>query len=306
MRVYCLNAADGALAWTSRKLAGLTVRDYAPLLAGGLAIVTTSPVKDFHAILGQQQERLVRRTGFRGADPRYIAGTKDDVRREQDAIVEFLQRHRSEQTFYAFRLEDGTEPWIAPVLYTGGLHNPITPPCRNPRTGEVFTQVRSAYGVWDGGSEVRPFTGFGRLDLKTGRVELLDHGYKSKEPGRPPGAKDMPWMTFNAIGDETQTLSCAPGLLLCNHQGFLGALDLRTRLCARLFGERDTYGGFYGPGKFSWDEARGQRAAAAAAQPYGLVNEWHGPARAIASVAGGRVYYHAGAQVLCFEGAAGE
>jgi hypothetical protein len=41
--------------------------------------------------------------------------------------------------------------------------------------------------------------------------------------------------------------------------------------------------------------------AESANQPYGVVNEWHGPARAIASVADGRVFYHTGAQVLCFE-----
>jgi len=133
-------------------------------------------------------------------------------------------------------------------------------------------------------------------------VELLDHGYKSKEPGRPAGAKDMPWMTFNYIGDETQTLSCAPGLLLCNHQGYIGALDFKTGLTARLFGKRDTYGGFYGAGSFGWEDKGGYEAAQKAGQPYGLINEWHGPARAIVSVAGGRVYYPVGSQVICLEG----
>lgn len=302
MHVYCLAVRDGALLWKSRKLQGLTVRDYFPVLTRGLVLITTTPVKDFHTTLGQHQEMLVRRTGFTGKDPRYIPGTKDDVRREQDFIVDFLKAHPEEQTFYAFRLTDGTEPWIAPILYTGGLHNPLTPPCFNPLTGEVFTQVRSAYGTWDGGREVRPFTGFGKLDLDTGRVELLEHGYPSKEPGRPPGAKDMPWMTFNYIGDETQSLSCAPDLLLCTHQGFIGALDLKTRLTARLYGKRDTYGGFYGPGNFGWENQGGYEKARAVGQPFGLVNEWHGPARAIVSVAGNKVFFPVGSQVLCLEG----
>jgi hypothetical protein len=32
------------------------------------------------------------------------------------------------------------------------------------------------------------------------------------------------------------------------------------------------------------------------------VNEWHGPARAIVSVIGNRVYFPVGSQVLCLEG----
>jgi outer membrane protein assembly factor BamB len=304
MHLYCLDARDGALVWQSRKLQGLSARDYFPVVCRGLVFLTTNPVKDFHTILTEHQEMLVRRTGFTGPDKRYIPGTPDDVAREQEFIVDFLKAHPEEQTFYAFRVADGAEPWVAPILYTGGLHNPLTPPCFNPRTGEVFTQVRSAYGVWDGGGEVRPFTGFGRLDLATGRVTLLEHGYKSRDPGRPAGARDMPWGTFNYIGDETQTLSCAPDRLFSNHQGNLGALDLKTGRTTNLYGKRDTYGGFYGPGNFGWEDRGGYDRARAAGQPFGLVNEWHGPARAIVSVAGRRVFFPVGSQVLCLEGAA--
>jgi hypothetical protein len=302
MRLYCLNILDGALVWKSRKLQGLSVRDYFPVICRGLVFITTNPVKDFHSILGQHQEMLVKGTGFTGKDNRYIPGTKEDVAKEQEMIVEFLRTNPSEQTFYAFNVSDGEEPWIAPILYTGGLHNPITPPCCNPETGEVFTQVRSAYGVWDGGGEVRPFTGFGKLDLKTGRVELLEHGYKSREPGRPAGAKDMPWMAMNYIGDETQTLSCSPALLLCTHQGFIGSMNFKTGLTANLYGKRDTYGGFYGAGNFGWEKDGGYEKAKAAGQPYGIINEWHGPARAIVSVAGNKVFFPVGSQVLCLEG----
>src|SRR4030095_6630910 len=41
MNVYCLNASDGRLLWKSRKLAGLSVRDYAPMIVQGLAFITT-------------------------------------------------------------------------------------------------------------------------------------------------------------------------------------------------------------------------------------------------------------------------
>jgi outer membrane protein assembly factor BamB len=302
MHVYCLNLGNGALLWKSRKLQGLTVRDYFPVIVRGLVFITTSPVKDFHTILGQHQEMLLKRTGFTGKDNRYIPGTKEDVAQEQEMIVAFLKSHPEEQTFYAFRVADGQEPWIAPILYTGGLHNPPTPPCYNPGTGEVFTQVRSAYGVWDGGGEVRPFTGFGKIDLETGRVELIEHGYRSKELGRPAGAKDTPWMAFNYIGDETQTLACSPDFLFCNHQGYLGSMNFRTGFLANQYGKRDTYGGFYGAGNFGWENNGGYEKAKAAGQPYGLVNEWHGPARAIVSVVGNRIFFPVGAQVICLEG----
>jgi hypothetical protein len=304
MHVYCLAVADGTLLWKSNKLPGLSLRDYAPVIAGDLLFLTTNPVKDFHTILTEHQEMLIGRTGFKGSDPRYIPGTPDDVRAEQDDIVKFLRAHPEEQTFHALRLRDGQAPWIAPILDTGGLHNPPTPPCVNRATGEVFVQLRSAFGTWDGGGEVRPLTCFGRLDLATGRVALIEHSYRSKEPGRPAGAKDVPWGTFAYIGDETQALSCAPDRLFSNHQGNLGLLDLRTGRVTNLFGRRDSYAGFYGPANFGWEEKGGLEKAAAAHQPYGLVNEWHGPARSIASVANGRVYYNSGSQILCWAPAA--
>lgn len=303
MHVYCAALKDGGLRWKSKRLHGLSMRDYAPVVFRGLVFVTTNPVKDFHAILGENQEMLVQRTGFSGKDNRYIAGTADDIAREQEFIVEHLKRNPSEQTFYALRMEDGTDPWLAPILYTGGLHNPLTPPCFNPHTGDVFTFVRSAYGVWDGGGEVRPFTGVGKLDLKTGRVQLIEHGHVSKEPGRPAGRKDMPWNSFATIGDETQALSCSDDFLFCTHQGSLGAMNFKSRLTQSVYGKRDTYGGFYGPGTFGWEQNGGYEKASAAGQPFGIVNEWHGPARSIVAVAGDRVYFHTGSQVICLEGA---
>jgi hypothetical protein len=301
MHVYCFDVRDGTLLWKSRKMAGLSVRDYAPVVVRGLALITTSPVKEFHQTLDQHQRLLLDRTGFAGADDRYIPASPDDIRAEQDFIVRFLKDHPEEQTFYAFDLKDGREPWIAPILYVGGLHNPPSPPCVNLDTGDVFVQVRSAYGVWDGGSEVRAYTSIGRLDLVSGRVELIEHGHRSKESGRPAGQKDMPWMTFNLIGDETQTLACSPARLFSIHQGYIGSMDLTTGLTATVYGKRDTYGGFYGPGTFGWEQDGGLDRARAVEQPFGIVNEWHGPARALVSVAGNRVFFPVGSQVICLE-----
>jgi outer membrane protein assembly factor BamB len=301
MIVRCVSTSDGKLLWQSRKLPGLSLRDYAPVIAHGLAFITSNPVKDFHAILDEHQRMLLERTGSKLKDLRYIPGSDGEIAKEQQFIVEYLKAHRDEQTFHVLRMNDGTEPFVAPILYTSGLHNPPTPPCVDRETGAVYVQLRSAYGIWDGGGEVRPFTCFGKLDCSSGRVELLRHSYASKEADRPPGAKDTPWGTFNYIGDETQALSCAPGMLFSNHQGTLGMFELATGKLQRLFGKRDSYAGYYGPAAFGWENEGGLEKAAAANQPYGVVNEWHGPARSIASVAEGRVYYHSGAQVLCFE-----
>jgi hypothetical protein len=166
----------------------------------------------------------------------------------------------------------------------------------------VYVLTRSAFTVWDGGGEVRPLTGVGQLNLDTGRVTLLENSYRPADGKRPAGSVDAPFASFNTIGDETQALSCGPGWLFSNHQGFLGSLDLKTGHCQSLFGRRDTYAGFYGPGVFGWEGQGGIAKARAAGQPFGLVNEWHGPARGIAAVVGNQVFYIAGSQVLCFVG----
>jgi hypothetical protein len=134
------------LKWQSHKLPGLSVRDYAPVVALGLIFLTSNPVKDFHTILEEHQRMLVQRSGWSGKDPRYIPGSDEDVAREQEFIVKFLTAHPEERTFHVFRVSDGSEPFVAPILYTGGLHNPPTPPCVNRESGEIFVKLRSAYG----------------------------------------------------------------------------------------------------------------------------------------------------------------
>ncbi len=304
MRMRCAEVDTGRLVWTSSPLHGLSLRDYYPTVAGRWVLVTTNPVDGFHDVMNRHQDMLLARVGRKYGDPdyRFVPGGPDEIAAEQDAIVAYLQQHPEEQTFYALDLETGQQPWVAPILYTAGLHNPPAPPCVDRRTGAVYVLTRSAFTVWDGGGEVRPLTGVGQLNLDTGRVTLLEHSYRPADGKRPAGSVDAPFASFNTIGDETQALSCAPGWLFSNHQGFLGSLDLETGRCQSLFGRRDTYAGFYGPGVFGWEDQGGIEKARAAGQPYGLVNEWHGPARGIAAVVGNQVFYIAGSQVLCFVG----
>lgn len=304
MRVRCADVLSGELVWTSAKLPGLSMRDYFPVVVGDYVLVTTSPVDGFHEILDRHQAFLLERIGRAASEHgfRDVAGTQAEIDQEQVAIVEYLRQHRDEQTFHVLDVRTGRSPWIAPILYTAGLHNPPTPPCHDPSSGTVYVLLRSAFTQWDGGGEVRPLTGVGTLDLRTGRTRPLEHSYRPREPGRAPGIQDVPFATFNTIGDETQALSCSPDFLFSSHQGFLGSLEFATGQCRRWFGKRDTYGGFYGPGEFGWENQGGYQKAEAAGQPYGIVNEWHGPAKGIASVAGPRVYYISGSQVLCFRG----
>gem|GEM_PF-4482299 len=51
--------------------------------------------------------------------------------------------------------------------------------------------------------------------------------------------------------------------------------------------------GLYGPHLWGCENRGGPAKAAAA------INEWHGPACSILSVAAGRVYFHSGNQIVC-------
>jgi hypothetical protein len=88
---------DGSLVWKSRKLQGLSVRDYSPVICRGLVFITTNPVKDFHTLLGQHQEMLVRRTGLAGKENRYRPATPKEVEKEQQrAGLFFIDRIRGQ------------------------------------------------------------------------------------------------------------------------------------------------------------------------------------------------------------------
>ena len=302
MRVRCCEANSGKLVWTSKKLPGLSFRDYAPTVVDDLVLITTMPVKDFHTVLGEQEAWLLEKAGFvrePGRDARFIAGSGEKWRREQDEARRYFEAHPAERCLHALRLRDGTIPWTTPVFYTGGCHNPLTPPAVDRQSGAVYVWTRSAYSVWDGGGEVRPLATPAKLDLNDGSLTPIAHGYASKDPNRPPGAPDCPWGAFAYIGDEAQALSCAPGRLFSCHQGFLGMLRLDDGTIHNLFGKRDTYAGFDGPGTWGWEKDGGPEKAAEAGARYASLNEWHGPARSIVSVAGGRVFFHSGGHVVC-------
>jgi hypothetical protein len=299
MRAYCLDPA-GKLLWKSRKMAGLSTRDQAPTIWKGLAVVRTAPADGFHEVMNRNQNLLARVQKSIPIGPddkvlndqhgayilRYNAARD---RAEQEEVVRYLQENPHDQTFYAFRLEDGKEPWTAPVFYTCGLHNPPTPPAFDPKTGECYTFTRTSLTNYSRG--VRPFTGLGRIDRETGRIENLWHA-QGDEAG---------WSDFATIGDETQSLSLMGEVLVSTHQGTLGGLHTKTRKWHPIHNARDTYGGIFGPGALpgGWDaEKRMQREG----WLVNMANEWHGPDKSILAIAARRLFWVTGSQVVCWGG----
>lgn len=299
MHVYCLDQ-EGALLWKSRKLAGLSMRDQGPTIWRGLAIVRTNPADSFHTVLDRNGAllRQIQQAIPKTDEDEVLMDKWGDlvmrptVRRraaEQDGIVSYLEEHPYDQCFYAFDIEDGTEPWVAPVLFTVGLHNPPTPPTFNPRTGELYTFGRSAMTYHLRG--VRRYNVLGRIDRQTGRFDFY---WPSEDDGRS-------WTAFPMIGDETQSLSLMGNLLIGNHQGMLAGLDLNSRDVVTIWAGRDTYGGIFGPaavpGGFD-----GAKKLARGGYLIDMPNEWHGPDRSICAVAEGRLFWVVGSQVVCLAG----
>jgi hypothetical protein len=298
MHIYCLST-DGKLLWKSKKLQGLSMRDEAPTIWKGLVIVRTSPADGFHEVMNRNQNLLanVQKEIPVGEKDKFIGDkyanlfryTPERHKVEQEAILKYLRENPADQTFYALKLEDGSEPWIAPVFYTCGLHNPATAPTFNPKTGECYTYYRTALTNFSRG--VRPYTGVGRLDPATGLVENLWHA-QGDQPG---------WSDFATIGDETQTLSLMGEILLSTHQGTLGGLHPVTRKWYPIVNARDTYGGIFGPGVLpgSWD---GEKKFQRDGYLVNMCNEWHGPDRSIVAVAAKRMFWVVGSQVVCVAG----
>ncbi len=298
MHAYCLGP-DGKLLWKSAKLQGLSLRDEAPTIWKGMAIFRTSPADGFHEVMNRNQNLLaaVQNEIPVGENDKFIGDkyatlfryTPERHRIEQKAVLKYLRENPADQTFYALKLEDGTEPWLAPVFYTCGLHNPPTAPTFNPKTGECYTYYRTALTNFSRG--VRPYTGVGRLDPATGQVENLWHA-QGDQPG---------WSDFATIGDETQSLSLMGDILLSTHQGTIGGLHPVTRKWFPVINARDTYGGIFGPGVLpgGWE---GEKKFQRDGYLVNMCNEWHGPDRAIVSIAGKRLFWVVGSQVVCLGG----
>ena len=310
MHVYCMDPA-GKLLWRSGKVGGLSLRDHGPTLWKGLAIVRTNPVHDFHGALGMSGMKVLGETQKAippGPDDVVIQDkwgtyalkyTEARMAAERKAVAAYLEAHPEERTFWAFDLEDGKEPWMAPVPYTCGLHNTAAPPTFNPKTGDLYLWNGSALSNYSAGVPGGACV-VGRLDRETGLVETVWH--KNLRDGK----EALGWaFDFAAPADETQTLSLMGSILLNTHQGLVGGLDLETLKWHRVYVARDTYGGIFGPVLVGGYDDEGRRKKEAFRRQGFLLdmpNEWHGPDRSIVAIAEGRLFWVVGSQVVCLGG----
>ena len=301
MHVYCLDAG-GKLLWKSAKLGGLSLRDHAPTIWKGLAIVTTNPARDFHSAPGQNPAVLTAAQKALPIEPEdkvifdkwgsyAMKLTPRRLKAEHAAVRKYLAENRPERTFYALDLKDGSEPWVAPVLYTGGLHNPPTPPTFDPQTEELYVWAPTALSNYSAGVPGGAIA-VAKLDRQTGLTEILWHANGDK----------LGWaFDFAAPADEAQALSLMGPILLNTHQGIVGGMDRRTLKWHKVYIARDTYAGIFGPAAVE-GSFKGADKAHAQGWLTLMPNEWHGPDRGVVSIGYGRIFWVAGSQVVCLGG----
>ncbi|HEY6229439.1 MAG TPA: hypothetical protein VI282_20130, partial [Verrucomicrobiae bacterium] len=277
LRVRCWQA--GKLIWTSEQMFGQTARDYYPVIAraGGkkFVVVRTNPVLNMAKQIADDRNFLTKQAGIDASDWKKLdawikspaaAGTTELISREQDAIVHYLETNQWAQTFYVFDSETGNRAFTPPIMWVGGCQGVGTPPAIT-KEGKAVVLYRSAYGNWNHG--VAPLVAIGLLNFETGRIEPLRHNQGAQPP----------WNTFWGTADEAENFTIAGDDLIIVHQGTLARFNLKTHDLEKIWGERDTFGGFQNP---SW--AR---------------NEWHGPARGGVAISNGRIYWITGSRLLC-------
>lgn len=276
MHAYCVDR-KGKLLWRSAKLQGQSLRDYYPVIIGELAVFRTNPVGPFAARHGADRHLLVTHAGVSDNWRAIAAFTRSDATRprpeklesERRAILEHLEKTPDARTFFALDLATGRERVRMPVLWGAGCQGVGLPPVLT-NDGRAIVFYRSAYSNWSHG--VAPIVAIGYLDFEHAAVEPIRH-----RSGNAP-----PWNTFWGTADESQNFSVGGRILYFCHQGTISGLDLGTLELFHIAGNRDTWGGEYG---LPW--AR---------------NEWHGPARGSAAIAGNRIYWLTGSWVVCVEG----
>ncbi|MDW8028504.1 MAG: PQQ-binding-like beta-propeller repeat protein [Armatimonadota bacterium] len=286
LRVRCFDAETGKLVWVSEPLNGQTARDYYPVIVQAsnktFVCVRTNPVREMGQHIGRDRQLLCQVAGIKEdwkaiedwARSERAKGSPELWAKEQEAIVRYLSENHDAQNFFVLDAETGRELPPMPVLWVAGCQGVGTPPVVLP-DGRLFVFYRSAYGNWNLG--VAPLVALGLLDLKTSRITPLFHKH-----GMTP-----PWNTFWGTADESQNFVVTGDTVLIVHQGTLSGFNLSTGELFRIWGERDSWGGFR---NLPW--AR---------------NEWHGPARSGVAVVGNRIYWQTGSRVLCiFSGKNGQ
>jgi hypothetical protein len=304
MHVYCFSP-DGERLWRSAKLPGLSLRDQGATIWAGSVVVRTNPTDAFHTVLsrnGDVLQEIQRGIELNEEDEVLLDKWGDYMlkptprrrRAEIKGIIEYLKEHPYDRTFHWLDLATGKLKGIPPVFYTGGLHNPPTPPAFDPRTGTLYTPARTALTYYLRG--VRRYSCLMALSPEDG----MPRWYFPEERHN---AKRM-WYGVPLIGDETSAVSLMDNRLVVTHQGDVGAIHLEKEKVQRIWGGRDTYGGIFGYRVAGgWEQGRTARREGWLVS---MPNEWHGPDRAIVSIGEDRLLWVVGSQVVCLGGPGAE
>lgn len=279
LHVRCLNAADGQPVWTSERLSGQTARDYYPIIVQRdgrqWVVVRTNPVLNMGQRIGRDRSAICRAMGVDDSGWQKLEawikqgethGQAELWKREQDAIVAYLDKNPDARSFFAWDAKSGVAAGTPPVLWIAGCQGVGAEPAVTAE-GRLLVFYRSVYGNWNHG--VAPLVALGLLDLGQSRITPLFH-----QQGRQPQ-----WNCFWGTADESQNFQVVGDTALIVHQGTLSGFDLKKNELFPIWGERDTFGGFRSP---PW--AR---------------NEWHGPGRGGVAFVGRRLYWQTGSRVLC-------
>lgn len=168
---FCVNASTGAEIWKVR-LRGQSMSTYWPVVLASESTVfyRTQPIEVFHALLAAGDTVL-------GGDPGYANlgdGTSSEFTTEYANIRSHLSSYPHRQSFWALNTANGSERYVAPVLYTMGEGSVPTPPVVNPSTGAMWGIVRSRYARYDSSTMVRRFGNEpAKINATTGNYTLF-------------------------------------------------------------------------------------------------------------------------------------
>ena len=161
MHVYAYDGRTGKRLWKSPKVPGAAMREYWLVAAHGAVVLTTQL-----AFVCHQTQELIQR----GVMDPFNERTKDEpVLRDEGtfpALVKWLKAHPHHKTLLVLDAADGTEKFVAPIITVNGGSCIGPPPAVTP-DGWAYTVYAN---IW---LRASGWALFGRLSLKTGRMEPL-------------------------------------------------------------------------------------------------------------------------------------
>ena len=161
MHVYAYDAATGKQRWKSPKVPGAAMREYWLVAAHGTVVLTGQLAYACHST-----QELIQRGVMNPFNERTRG---DPVLKDEGtfpALVEWLKAHPHHKTLLVLDAATGAEKFVAPIITVNGGSCTGPPPAITP-DGWAYTVYAN---IW---LRASGWAFFGRLDLKTGRMEPL-------------------------------------------------------------------------------------------------------------------------------------